>query len=396
MKKPEDQIKELNVELNKAKLELTRVEKNRRAFIGHLSHELRTPLTSIIESLSLVLDGTLGKINKEQEEFLALARGEAKRLARLVKGLLDIARIHKGAMEIRKRPISIHFIVDEVRKEMQAEANKKRISLKSDLPPHLPAAYADHDKITQILTNIMNNAIKFTSEEGKISVRGEEEDEYIKVTVADTGCGIASENLDKIFGEFSSSNPSTGAPSGTGLGLAIAKELIELQGGKINVESKLGEGSNFTFAILKYGIPLFSAEHLNDEIERAKDTEKKQEFKKPVIMLSVVKASNLKEIYSGEERERTLRELKNVLNGIIRYPYDLVSEYGDNGVVIIFNEVDKDKMSAIEDRVNGAIKEHKFAGNLDIRKGKVIYPDDGSSGQELLRKIEEITEGHSG
>ncbi len=396
MKKLEDQLKELNTELRKANLELTRVEKNRRAFIGHISHELRTPLTSIIEALSLLLDGTLGKINKEQEDFLALARGEAKRLSRLVKELLDISRIHRGAIEIRKRPISIHFIVDKVRKEMQAEANKKRISLKSDLPLHLPTAYADHDKITQILTNIVNNAIKFTPEEGAVSIKVEEEDECIKVTIADTGCGIASENLDKIFNEFSLLSSSTGAPGGAGLGLAITKELVELQGGKIGVRSKLGEGSNFTFAIPKYGIPLFSAEHLNDEIERAKDTEKKQEFKKPVIMLLVVKASSLKEIYSVEKRGEFLRELQNVLNSVIRYPYDLASEYGDDGVVIIFNEVDKDKVSAIEDRVDGVIKEHEFASDLDIREWSVIYPDDGSSGQELLRKVEEIISGHSG
>lgn len=386
----------LYTDLRKTNLELSKLDKNRTEFMSHVSHEFRTPLTSLMESLSLVLDGTLGKVNREQEDFLALAQGEVKRLTRLVRELLDISRIEAGKMEIRKRPINIDFIVKKLQSEVLLRARKKRISLESELPQHLPVAYGDHDRTIQILTNLVDNAIKYTSEGGKVSLKAEG-DEYIKVTVTDTGVGIAPENLDKIFEKFSSFGKSASGARGAGLGLAITKELVELQGGEINVETEVGKGSKFTFTIPQYRIALFSAEHLNDEIERAKDREKKEKLRKSVIMLLVIRACNLKETHSVEEAGEFLKELGNVLKGVIRYPYDLIDKYGDDGLAIIFNEVAENKISAIEERVEGSYhQEHKFASNLDIRQYRVVYPDDGSSGQELLRRVEKMIREDSG
>ncbi|MCK4817526.1 sensor histidine kinase, partial [bacterium] len=142
-------------EHKKTEKKLKQMDRVRAEFLSHVSHELRTPLTSIMESVSLVLDGTLGKINNGQVDFLALAQNEVKRLARLVNGLLDISRIEEGKIEIKRRPINMHFIIKQVRKDMEADARKQGISLKLELAPHLPLAYVDPDKTTQILTNLV-------------------------------------------------------------------------------------------------------------------------------------------------------------------------------------------------------------------------------------------------
>ena len=383
------ELEEVNKKLEKQNVKLDKLDKNRSTFMSHVSHEFRTPLTSLMESISLILDGTLGKVNREQEDFLAMAQSEVKRLSRLVTGLLDISQIEAGKIEIKKRPINMHFIIEKVCMDMVPEVNKKKVSLESNSSYNLPVAYVDPDKTIQILNNLVNNAIKSTPEKGNVSVKAEEKNKYIKVTVTDTGHGIAPENLDRLFEKFVSFNHRISGYKGAGLGLAITKELVEIQGGKINVESELGEGSEFSFTIPQYSLSFFSAEHLDDEIERAKETKKKQKFKKIVMMLLIVKASNLKEIYSGDERAKFLTELENALNGVIRYSYDLVDKYGDDGKAIIFNEVNKNKVSAIEQRVEKAIKEHKFSEDLDIHQYMALYPDDGNNGQELLRKIEE-------
>ena len=374
----------LYADLRKTNLELVRMDKNRTEFMSHVSHEIRTPLTSLMESISLVLDGTLGGLNKEQEEFLALAHSEVKRLSRLVSGLLNISQIEAGKAKIKKRPTNMHFIIENVCRDMVLEANKRKISLESNLPYDL-VAHVDPDKTIQILNNLVNNAIKSTPEGGSIFIRAEKKNRYIKVMVTDTGYGIESGNMDKLFEKFASFDHGFGGYKGAGLGLTITKELVEMQGGKISVESKLGEGSEFSFTIPQYDFPFFSAEHLDDEIERAK----KQKLKKQVMMLLIVKASNLKKIYSGDERAEFLTELENTLNSVIRYSYDLIVEYGDDGKAIIFNEVSKNKVSLIKDRVEKAVKEHKFSDDLDIRQYMILYPDDGNNGKELLEKIDE-------
>ena len=383
--------------LGGANIELSRMDENRSEFMSRVSHELRTPLTSLMESLSLVLDGTLGKINNEQGDFLALAHKDVKRLSRMVRGLLDITRIKSGGVELRRCPMNISLVLENAVKDMRQEAVKKRINLKTELHPQLSVAYADPDKITQILTNLVDNAIKFTPGGGEICVRTEAgtEEECIEVAVTDTGCGIAPENLSGVFEEFASFNSGAGERRGAGLGLAITRELVELHGGKISAESKSGRGSKFIFTIPRYVIPLFSAEHLDDEIERAKKREARLTYRRMVMMLLVVRACNLK-IYSREKGNEFLRELEEVLSAFVRYPCDLADAYGDDGAACVLNDVPEDKISAIEKRAEEAVIEHGFPNALDIRRCVVVYPGDGNSGQELLGKIQEKVGRRSG
>ncbi len=378
-------------ELKSVKLELARVDGIRSEFMSRVSHELRTPLTSLMESISLVLDGTLGKINDEQGDFLALAHKDVKRLSRMVKELLDISRIKSGKVELRMCPLNISLVLESVAKDMRREAAKKGIGLKVGLSLYPLVVYADSDKITQILTNLVDNAIKFTPDGGEVRVMagaGTEEG-CIEVVVTDTGCGIAPENLGEAFEEFASFDIGTAERKGTGLGLAITRELVELQGGEIRAESKLGEGSEFTFTIPRYAISLFSAEHLDDEIERVKKRETRLRFRRMLMMILIVRVDNLREIYSREKGNEFLRELANGLNAFVRHPYDLAGVYGDDGVACVLNEVPEDKIFAIEKRAEEAVIGHRFPVALDIRRCVVVYPGDGSSGRELLSKIQQ-------
>ena len=385
------ELKSALKKLESANLELARVDGIRSEFMSHVSHELRTPLTSLMESISLVLDGTLGKINDEQGDFLALAHKDVKRLSRMVRGLLDISRIKSGKVELRMCPMNICLVLENVAKDMRREAAKKGIGLKVELPLHPLVVYADPDKIIQILTNLVDNAVKFTPEGGDVRVMagGGAEGGCVEVVVTDTGSGIAPENLGGVFEEFASFDGGIAERRGAGLGLAITRELVELQGGKIRVESKLGEGSKFTFTVPRYAISLFSAEHLDDEIKRVKKRETRLRFRRMLMMMLVIQVDNFREIYGRERGNEFLRELAKGLNAFVRYPCDLVGAYEDDGVACVLNEVPEDKISAIEKRAKESVIGRRFPGDLDIHQCVVVYPGDGSSGQELLRKIQQ-------
>ena len=223
-------------------------------FVSVVSHELRTPLTSIKGYTDLLLSGVAGELSVLQAEFLGIVQGSTTRLSSLINDILDISRIESGTLEIRHEPIDYRRIVSDTLRLMKAAADEKQISLDAALPETLPAVRGDADKVTQVLANLVSNAIKYTPEDGWVKVSLEVVGEASVTTcVADSGIGIRPEDQKKLFQKFfRADNTSTREAGGTGLGLVIAKTLIELLGGTIWVESEAGRGSRFFFTL-----PLF-------------------------------------------------------------------------------------------------------------------------------------------
>jgi signal transduction histidine kinase len=221
-------------------------------FVSNVSHELRTPLTSIRESIGLVLEGITGSVTEKQMKFLLIAKRNTERLTNLINDLLDLAKIEAGKIEIRKRSINLINLAKEAMESFRSQAEEKKISLESSFSPSLPNIYADPDRITQVFNNLMSNALKFTSEGGKIRVGAKlsSEPKFVEVSVRDTGVGIASQDLEKIFARFARLEiPLPERAPGTGLGLAIVKEIIDLHQGKVWTESEPGKGSAFYFTL---------------------------------------------------------------------------------------------------------------------------------------------------
>jgi len=195
----------------------------------------------------------LGTINANQRHFLSIAQRNLTRLGGLINNLLDLAKIESGKVILQKTLADIGQIVQEVKSTFEPEAKKKKVELKVTVARELPPVPADSDKIIQVVTNLVSNALKFTPEGGRITIATSfygTDRRFTQVSVADTGPGIEKGDFDRLFQKFSQLDSSvTRKVTGTGLGLAITREIVELHGGKIWVESEKGKGSSFIFIL---------------------------------------------------------------------------------------------------------------------------------------------------
>ncbi|RME41933.1 MAG: PAS domain-containing sensor histidine kinase [Chloroflexi bacterium] len=219
-------------------------------FVLMVSHELRTPLTSIRGFTDLMLGEEAGPLTSDQQEFLKIIKSNADRLVALIDDLLDVSRIESGQIALNFRPIDIEQIIRDVASSIQPLLNRKRQSLTIETPAGLPAAWADPNRVTQILVNLVANAHKYSPEDSGITIRAQVDRDELVVSVSDTGPGIKPEDQVHLFNKFYRAGRPTGYRSGgTGLGLSIARSLVEAHGGRIWVDSTVGQGSTFSFTL---------------------------------------------------------------------------------------------------------------------------------------------------
>lgn len=236
-------------ELKDNNLQLERANRLKSEFLASVSHELRTPMNAIIGYTKLMLDGLDGDLTEQQIADLERVVQAADNLLGLINGLLDLAKIEAGKMELNVEEVDIPLVIDDVIELIRASADAKSLSLRADVASTLPTAWADRARIRQVLVNLVANAVKFT-EHGGVTIRASIVDGWITIAVLDTGVGIPPEAQTYIFDEFRQVDASTTRRyGGTGLGLAISKRLIALHGGRIWVESTVGAGSSFLFTL---------------------------------------------------------------------------------------------------------------------------------------------------
>lgn len=227
------------------------LDKMKTEFISVVSHELRTPLTSIKGYTDLLLSGAAEGSPDLQSEFLGIIQGSTTRLSNLINDILDISRLESGKIEIKREPIDYRKIVADTLRLMRASADEKQIAMDAGLPESMPLVRGDAEKVGQVLTNLVSNAIKYTPPGGWIKVWLEVgEGATVTTCVQDSGIGITPDDQKKLFQKFfRADNSSTREAGGTGLGLVIAKTTVELLGGTIWVESEMGRGSRFYFTL---------------------------------------------------------------------------------------------------------------------------------------------------
>ncbi|MFC1521371.1 ATP-binding protein [Elusimicrobiota bacterium] len=222
--------------------------------MARVSHELRAPLTSIFSALEILNDKAGSKLDKDESQFLSISLQNTNKLKHLVDDIVNFSKVKSGKMSIAAVPTDIEPILKEAAEGMNPWAHTKKLNLDiADIARDIPQISADHARTVQVLTNLISNAIKHTKSGGQISIKAElgtdQKQDCAVFSVRDTGIGISKENLKKIFHEFVQLNPSSLRNAGTGLGLVIAKELIQLQGGRIWAESEEGQGSTFYFTL---------------------------------------------------------------------------------------------------------------------------------------------------
>ena len=233
-------------ERKKAQEKLRETMEIKSQFISTVSHELRTPLGALKESVNIVADGVVGRINKKQRDFLDIAKRNADRLALLINDVLDFQKLEAGRMRLNTRPNDIKEVVEDVYRTMVISAKKKDVHLSLEVDGNLPKVSFDSDKMIQVLTNLVGNAIKFTPEQGRISVCAQQQNKELVIRVSDTGMGIPKNELPKIFKRFYRVHRPGKQIQGTGLGLAIVNKIVILHHGRIEVESQLNQGTTFT------------------------------------------------------------------------------------------------------------------------------------------------------
>ncbi|MBI2322040.1 MAG: PAS domain-containing protein [Chloroflexi bacterium] len=227
--------------------ELRRLESARRDFVANISHELRTPLASLKALVETLEAGALDDATAARE-FLGRMHVEVDGLVQLVQELLELSRIESGRAELRCASQALEPLLAEAVERLSPQADRAGLALAVEVPDGLPPVWADRARVQQVLLNLVHNAIKFTPPGGRVTVRAGCADGEVVISVADTGVGIAAEDLARIFERFYKADKSR-ASTGTGLGLAIAKHTVLAHGGRIWAESELGDGATFTFTL---------------------------------------------------------------------------------------------------------------------------------------------------
>ena len=244
----EARVRERTNELEQALSRLAELNQLKSNFIANISHELRTPLTHIRGYLELIIDNGLGPLNQDQSDALAVMQRSEERLERLIEDLIEFSLVAQGELTLQIGPIDLVSLLEETAMEYVARCETKKISLKTDYPPNLPMIKGDAQKISWVLLQLTNNAIKFTDPGGWVKLGAAMDGGLINIFVEDTGIGISSEKLSEIFEPFHQLDSSaTRRYGGTGLGLAMTRQIIEAHGSEISVQSQEGEGSRFEF-----------------------------------------------------------------------------------------------------------------------------------------------------
>lgn len=320
-------LEDRNSEIEKAKLELEKKSaaleqagKYKSEFLANVSHELRTPLTAILQFVSIIQDGLAGEINKEQHKYLEITLKNARQLKHMIGDLLDITRAASGKLTVNLNRFLIEGVITETLQIFEKTASEKGIALTTKIFPQLPGIYADPSRVHQILANLIENALKFTPENGEITVHADIFDEdpaFFFLEVRDTGSGIAPEDTKAIFERlYQSESTIEDSRKGLGLGLHICKTLVERQGGHIWLTSRVGEGSSFFFTL-----PLYSLERLLEPIL------KKSSGKRGNLSLIAVNIM-LAEDYDEE------RDADNILDRALLVINQSIHPYQDQDVIL--------------------------------------------------------------
>ena len=244
------ELGETNHELAEANAKLRELSEMKEEFLALTTHDLRSPLTVISGVINFFTSGRLGELTAEQKNMVSMMERNTQNLIELVNDLLDASKLESGTLKLDLSPLDLRDLTDELREAMQPLARDKEITLEERLPEDLPQLSADRNKLRRVLVNLVSNAIKFTPRGGRVELRAEAQDGLVRVSVTDTGVGIPPEDLERLFDKYEQARSrATRSEKGTGLGLYITRQIVELHGGQINVQSEVGRGSTFSFTV---------------------------------------------------------------------------------------------------------------------------------------------------
>jgi len=380
-----EDLQETKDNLERTNAELKQLDKLKSEFVSTVSHELRTPLSIIKEGVSLVLDKIPGDINEKQAKILDISKFNIDRLTRIIDSLLDIAKIEAGKVELKRNLINIADIVRQVAVSFERKIKERALELRLDIDNNAGSVYADPDRITQVLTNLIGNAIKFTLA-GSIEVSCKGKDDNVVCSVADTGVGITKSDLPKLFDKFQQFGRLAGAGErGTGLGLSIVKGIIDMHNGAISVESDIGRGSRFTFTLRRYTEQSLWSEFVSKAIDNAHNNKSRVS----ILIISVKTKEGLKDELWLKNFHNIMFDCARAIKNALRYKGDDLL-INDGQIVVILTDCDKEHALLVRQRVemimDKCLNEKKIKDKINARYGCATFPEDAGTDTELINK----------
>jgi len=243
--------KHFQAELEQRNRDLLKRNQEIENFYHTLSHELKTPLTSALEFIAIVVDGLGGPINDAQKEYLGIAKDSCHQMRNCINDLLDATRLETGKFALHTKPAALDALAHRVLTALRPAAQEKKVTLTEEIQPGLPLLPLDEQRMVQVISNLLGNALKYTPPGGSVFVKVSEVADALEFSVRDTGCGIPRAEQEHIFDRLYQVKTGDAATGGIGLGLYLCRELVQLHGGRIWVESQPGKGSTFRFVIPK-------------------------------------------------------------------------------------------------------------------------------------------------
>ena len=380
----------LAVENAKSYARLKELDRLKSEFVSTVSHELRTPLTSIKEGMELLAEPEVGQLNEQQGELVNVVRRNAARLYILINDLLDLSKLEAGEVRFNKRAVTVADVMTDTLGRFKIQAMQKRIQLVTELPDDLAAVYADPDKITQVLTNLVGNAIKFTPEDGTIHASARDTGDLIELCVWNSGTPIPNGELERIFDKFYQvgRTPGPGA-RGTGLGLAIVREIVQRHGGKVWAQSN-ADGNRFFFTLQRLNRQTYLMDSLSEMIEQAK---RNRSFCS-VVRLVVEDAERWHQELGDGQWERLLQTMERTVAQAIEQQglADRTLRCGDEPALVLLATTDSEGAAALATKAAEALQAHPIAVDGQtivprLRTQIALYPRDGLNADHLLRAV---------
>lgn len=351
-------------------------------FLANTSHELRTPLHGIINIAQSTIERSEGRLDEKQLGNLGLITAVGRRLSYLVNDILDFSNLKNGRLQLYLRAVDVRSAVHSVLEVLSHTVGKKRVVFVTELPEELPRVLADEDRLSQILYNLLGNAVKFTNK-GTITIRAEMNERELKITVEDTGIGIAKEHLQDIFQLFNRGGQSDQSHySGTGLGLNITKQLIELHGGRIQVQSEVGKGSLFIFTL-----PLVDASNKKPDVTTSAELPDMNEY---LVESELVRYGSLNETTAAKQTSASspLPEQRDELSTDVRQHTILVVDDDQINLQVLVELLSSPSCRVIAvDQGTEALEYVSRQERIDLVITDWVMP--GMSGVELCRAIRE-------